>query len=399
MKLNNFQKAAVVALVLVISASTITKAQDKPIAPTPPMGWMSWFPFIDKINEKVIMETADAMVKTGLRDAGYKLLQLDDGWMAAKRDKEGRQYADTSRFPHGMKYLADYLHARGLKIGIYSSNGKQTCAGYPGSYNNEELDAKTYAAWGIDYLKYDACGEKEGHADRELHTRMSKALKATGRPIMFEICIFSSGTTHLWGAEIADMWRTGGDIVKFIDKNPTVTYKNWYENLDQLLGKAASAGNGHWNDPDNLIVGYPRNNQQTYDEQKAQFSLWAVAAAPLILGNDVRNMPADIKNILLNKEIIAVNQDPKAKAGTRIQSDVQKDVWLRQLSDGSKAVVIFNKQTTAAQISINFSDIGTAKKANIRDLWSHTNKGTFTNAYTAQVAPHGVVMIKLTDKK
>lgn len=395
--MKKLQKA--LALLFVGLISITANAQNKPITTTPPMGWMSWFPFIDKIDEKVIMETADALVKSGLRDAGYKLLQLDDGWMAAKRDKEGRQYADTSRFPHGMKYLADYVHARGLKIGIYSSNGKQTCAGYPGSYNNEELDAKTYAAWGIDYLKYDACGEKEKHTDRELHTRMSNALKATGRPIMFEICIFSSGTTHLWGAQIADMWRTGGDIVKFIDKNPEVTYKNWYGNLNQVVGKEAYAGNGHWNDPDNLIVDYARNNKQTFEEQKAQFSLWSTVAAPLILGNDVRNMSADAKTILLNKEVIAIDQDKAGKQGTRVVADDQKEIWVKPLSDGSKAVVLFNKQDKAAQLSINFSDINTPKKAKVRDLWEHANKGVFTDAYSAQVAPHGVVMLKLTESK
>ena len=388
-------KKPIIALAFIVSISFAAKAQDKPITSTPPMGWMSWFPFIDKINEKKIMEVADAMVKSGLRDAGYKLLQLDDGWMAAKRDKEGRQYADTSRFPHGMKYLADYLHARGLKIGIYSSNGTQTCAGYPGSYNHEEFDAKTYASWGIDYLKYDACGEKENHTDRELHTRMSKALRATGRPIMFEICIFSSGDTHLWGAEIADMWRTGGDIVKFIERTPEVTYKNWYENLDQVVGKENYAGNGHWNDPDNLIVDYPRNNKQTYEEQKAQFSLWSVVSAPLILGNDVRNMSEATKQILLNREIIAVDQDKATKPGSRVISDDKKEIWVKSLNDGSKAVVIFNKQDTEATLSLNFKYINATKKAKIRDLWSHSDKGTFTDAYSAKIAPHGVVMIKL----
>ncbi len=271
----------------------------------------------------------------------------------------------------------------------------QTCAGYPGGYNHEELDAQTYAAWGIDYLKYDACGEKEKHTDRELHTRMSKALQATGRPIMFEICIFSSGTTHLWGAEIADMWRTGGDIVKFIERTPEVTYKNWYENLGQVVGKENYAGNGHWNDPDNLIVDYPRNNKQTYEEQKAQFSLWSVVSAPLILGNDVRNMSEATKQILLNKEIIAVDQDKATKPGSRVISDDQKEIWVKQLNDGSKAVVIFNKQDTEATLSLNFKDINATKKAKIRDLWSHSDKGSFTNAYSAKVAPHGVAMIKL----
>lgn len=392
-------KKTAIALTLLCALSLSTQAQRKAITTTPPMGWMSWFPFIDKIDEKKIMEVADAMVSSGLRDAGYKLVQLDDGWMAAKRDKEGRQYADTSRFPHGMKFLADYLHKRGLKIGIYSSNGSQTCAGYPGSYNHEETDAKTYAAWGIDYLKYDACGEKEKHSDRELHTRMSNALQATGRPIMFEICIFSSGKTHLWGAEIADMWRTGGDIVKFIERTPEVTYKNWRENLEQVVGKENYAGNGHWNDPDNLIVDYPRNNKQTYDEQKAQFSLWAVVSAPLILGNDVRNMSADTKKIILNKEIIAVDQDKATKPGSRVFADEQKEIWVKQLNDGSKAVVVYNKQDAPATLSVDFKEIGIGPKAKVRDLWEHANKGTATNTYSAQTAAHGVIMIKLTEAK
>jgi alpha-galactosidase len=389
-------KKAIIAIAFVAGLSFTTQAQYKAISKTPPMGWMSWFPFIDKIDEKKIMDVADAIVASGLRDAGYKLLQLDDGWMAANRDAQGRQYADTTRFPHGMKYLADYVHARGLKIGIYSSNGMKTCAGYPGSYNHEEADAQTYAAWGIDYLKYDACGEKENHTDRELHTRMSKALQATGRPIMFEICIFSSGTTHLWGAEIADMWRTGGDIVKFIERTPEVTYKNWYTNLNQVVGKENAAGNGHWNDPDNLIVDYPRNNKQTYEEQKAQFSLWAVVSSPLILGNDVRSMSVATKDILMNKEIIAVDQDAATKPGSRVLTDDKKEIWVKQLNDGSKAVVLFNKQDAETTLTLNFKDIGAAEKVKIRDLWAHANKGTFNSSYSAKVAPHGVTMIKLT---
>jgi alpha-galactosidase len=392
-------RKSIIALAFITGVAFTAKAQYKAITKTPPMGWMSWFPFIDKIDEKKIMEVADAMVKSGLRDAGYKLVQLDDGWMAAERDAEGRQYADKTRFPHGMKYLADYVHASGLKIGIYSSNGMKTCAGYPGSYDHEEKDAQTYAAWGIDYLKYDACGEKEKHTDRELHTRMSKALQATGRPIMFEVCIFSSGTTHLWGAEIADMWRTGGDIVKFIERTPEVTYKNWLTNLKQIEGKENYAGNGHWNDPDNLIVDYPRNNKQTYEEQKAQFSLWAVVSAPFILGNDVRSMSAATKDILLNKEIIAVDQDEATKPGTKMLSDDKRDIWVKQLKDGSKAVVLFNKEDTDATLTLSFKDIGAAEKAKIRDLWAHANKGTFTGTYTAKVAPHGVAMIKLVAVK
>lgn len=396
--MNKVQKIFTV-LFLLGSISNISIGQSNLIAPTPPMGWMSWFPFIDKIDEKTIMEVADAMVSNGLRDAGYTYLQLDDGWMAARRDKDGKQQADSIRFPRGMKYLADYVHSKGLKIGIYSSNGKTTCAGYPGSFNYELLDAKTYAEWGVDYLKYDACGDKEGRSDKELHTKMSNALKATGRPIMFEVCIFSSGDTHLWGSEIADLWRTGGDIVKYIDKNPEVTYMNWYENLNQVIGKDRYAGNGHWNDPDNLIVDYPRNNKQTMEEQKAQFSLWSIIAAPLFLGNDVRNISPEVKKILLNKEVIAVNQDKAGISGFKVISDNNMEIWVRPLHDGTKAVVLFNKTDSNSQLSVKFSEIGMSKKVKVRDLWKFSNKGVFTDLYKVKVPPHGVVMIKLTNNK
>lgn len=392
------QKPIIIVFFFIGFISNSIKGQVNSVAPTPPMGWMSWYPFVDKIDENKIMEVADAMVNSGLRDAGYTLLQLDDGWMASSRDKDGKQIADTVRFPRGMKFLADYVHSRGLKIGIYSSNGKQTCAGYPGSYNNEELDAKTYAEWGIDYLKYDACGDKEGHSDKELHTRMSIALKKTDHPILFEICIFSSGETHLWGAEIADMWRTGGDIVKWIDKNPEVTYQNWYENLNQVIGKESYAGNGHWNDPDNLIVDYPRNNKQTFEEQKAQFSLWSIIAAPLILGNDVRNMTPEARIILLNKEVIAINQDKAGKQGIRIKSDDQMEIWVKQLHDDNKAVVLFNKKESSAKLTVNFAEIDMSQKVKVRDLWECSDNGVFTDLYSANVASHGVVMIKLKNK-
>ncbi|RNI35797.1 glycoside hydrolase family 27 protein [Hanamia caeni] len=382
-------------LVFFLSPSSI-KAQQNGLALTPPMGWSSWYPFVDTINEKKIMETADAMVSTGLRDLGYTILQLDDGWMAKTRDENGRQFADKKRFPHGLKFLADYLHARGLKLGIYSSAGATTCAGYPGSYGHEELDAKTYASWGIDYLKYDACGNKEGHSDKELFTRMGNALKATGRPVIFNLCIFYSDTTHLWGAALGNTWRTGGDIVKFIEKNPEVTYQNWYSTLEtQVLGKEKYAGPGHWNDPDNLIVGYARNNKQTLAEQQAQFSFWSLLAAPLFLGNDVRNMPPEIKKIITNKEVIAINQDKEGKQGTRIVSEKNYEIWVKPLSDEAKAVILFNKTNSSLKIQLKKNDLDMQGKLKMRDLWRHANQGLLKKSFTAKVAPHGVVMLKI----
>jgi alpha-galactosidase len=387
-------------IALIINSSCVSLyAQNNDLALTPPMGWSSWYPFVDTINEKKIMETADAIVSSGLRDAGYTILQLDDGWMAKVRDEKGRQFADKTKFPRGMKFLADYLHERGLKLGIYSSAGATTCAGYPGSYNHEELDAKTYADWGIDYLKYDACGKKEGHSDKELFTRMGNALKKTGRPIIFNLCIFYSDTTHLWGATLGNTWRTGGDIVKFIEKNPEVTYDNWYSTLQtQVLGKEKYAGPGHWNDPDNLIIGYARNNRQTLAEQQAQFSFWVLLSAPLFLGNDVRYMPDEIKKIITNPEVIAVNQDKEGRQGTRIISEDNYEVWMKPLSDGAKAVVIFNKTNSTAKIKLNRTDVDMQGKLKVRDLLKHANKGSFKKHFSAAVPPHGVVMIKVSQR-
>jgi len=355
--------------------NTTATAQGNGLTLTPPMGWSSWYPFVDTINEKTIMQTADSIVSKGLRDAGYTILQLDDGWMAKVRDSKGRQYADTARFPRGMKFLADYLHARGLKLGVYSSAGATTCAGYPGSYDHEEIDAKTYAEWGVDYIKYDACGKKGGHTDKELFSRMAKALTSTGRPIIFNICIFYSPDTHLWGASIGNTWRTGEDIVKFIEKNPDVTYENWYNTLQtQVLGKEKYAGPGHWNDPDNLIVGYARNNKQTLDEQRAQFSFWALLAAPLFLGNDVRNMSPEIKAIVTNAEVIRINQDKDGKQGSRVVSSTDYEVCMKLLSDGSKAMILFNKSNAKKTIKLNWSDINEKGKLRVWNSWKQSGR-------------------------
>lgn len=383
-------------LVVLTTGSLSATAQKNGLAQTPPMGWSSWYPFVDTINEIKIMQTADAMVRTGLRDAGYTILQLDDGWMARERDAEGRQYADKARFPHGMKFLADYLHARGLKLGIYSSSGATTCAGYPGSFDHEKQDAATYASWGIDYLKYDACGKKDGHGDRELFSRMSQALQSTGRPIIFNLCIFYGKDTHTWAGAIGNSWRTGEDIVQYIEKNPVVTYENWYHTLQtQVLGKESYAGPGHWNDPDNLIVGYARQNRQTLEEQKAQFSFWALLAAPLFLGNDVRNMPDSIKNILTNREVIAVNQDQLGKQGTRIFDAKAYEIWMKPLADGCKAVILFNKTTAPQKIRLEGRDINIKGKFGVRDLWAHADRGTHKKSFSASLAPHGVAMFRL----
>jgi len=395
----NSPKLLILVITLISLVNTSCRTQQDIIAPIPPMGWMSWYTFIDDINEELIIEVADAMVSTGLRDAGYNLLQLDDGWMAMERDKEGRQFADKERFPRGMKFLGDYLHARDLKLGIYSSAGTETCEKYPGSFGYEEIDAKTYAEWGVDYLKYDACGEKEGKTDKELYLKMSKALKATGRPILYEVCIFYSDTNHLWAGEVGDMWRTGGDIVKYIKTTPEVTWQNWYENLYQVVGKEDYAGNGNWNDPDNIIVGYPRNNKQTWEEQKSQFSFWSLIAAPMLLSVDVRSLTPEIESIILNKEVIAISQDKAGIQGKIIKSDDNHEVWAKNLEDGSKAVIMFNKKDTDSELTFSLSDVNETGNYKVRDLWEHADKGIMTDSYSSMAAPHGVVMIKISEEE
>lgn len=374
---------------------TTSSTNDQQLAYLPPMGWSSWYPFIDKINEKMIMETADSIVSKGLREKGYTILQLDDGWMAGQRDKDGKQYADPVRFPSGMKFLADYLHERGLKLGIYSSSGALTCAGYPGSYNHEEIDAKTYAEWGIDYLKYDACGEKGGNSDPVLFARMGNALKNTGRPIIYNICIFYSDTTHLWGRDLGNTWRTGGDIVKYIERSPEVTWKNWYENLQQVIGKEKFAGHGHWNDPDNLIVGYARNNKQTLAEQRAQFSFWSVVNAPLFLGNDVRNMPKEIYDIVTHDELIAINQDRAGIQGKAMERNNQYEIWMKPLSDGSRVLLLFNKTDGPLQVNVDLKHTGLAKKKlRIRDCWEGKDLGKFKKKISLQVESHEAKVLR-----
>jgi alpha-galactosidase len=302
-----------------------------------------------------------------------------------------------------MKYLADYIHAKGMKIGIYSSAGKTTCAGYPASFGREQIDAIHYAEWGIDYLKYDGCGEKEGVDDITLYRRMRDALKGTGRPILYNICRFYAGDSHLWGDTVGNMWRTGGDIVTYIGQNPAVTWKNWFDVLTgQLLGKERFAGPGHWNDPDNVIVGYPRNNLQSMAEQRSQFSIWAIEAAPLILACDVRKVGPDIKTILLNRDVIAVNQDSLGRAGSRVRFDQtggrKVHIFVKQMKDSSRAVVLFNENQSTSAATLTWKDLGwsAGAVADVRDLWKHEAMGPAKDSITVSVAGHDAIMLRLT---
>ncbi len=358
------------------------------------MGWNSWNAFHCHVSDDMIRGMADAMVSSGMKDAGYEYVVIDDCWQVS-RDAAGNIVPDKDQFPNGIKALADYVHSKGLKFGIYSDAGTQTCAGRPGSAGHEYQDAIQYAAWGVDYLKFDWChtGKDSGKASAEWsYATMRDALKASGRPILFSICEWGSNKPWLWAGDIGNMWRTTGDISDCWDCDKHGL--SFVSIVDAENGLETYAGPGHWNDPDMLEVG---NGKMTNTEYRAHLSLWALLAAPLIAGNDLRNMSAETKEILTNKEVLAVDQDPAGIQGHRVKSDAGCEVWSKQLKDGSRAVVLFNRRSSATDISFSWEDIGYPPhvSATVRDLWAHKDLGKFDGKWVASVPSHGVVMIKV----
>ncbi len=373
------------------------------VALTPPMGWNSWNAFHENINEQQIRQVADVMVSSGLRDAGYIYLNLDDKWMDDNgRDSSGKLVGDNVRFPSGMAALAKYVHDRGLKFGVYGDRGTETCAHYnaktqaqSGSYGKEQIDAQTFASWGVDYLKYDNCaiapGRDNDKAQEEDYRAMGNALKAAGRPILFSICAWDAKP---WMPDVGHIWRSTFDIgVCFSGCD------EWYRNIDEIIDENNQtvdyAGPGHWNDPDMMVVG----KGLTYDEDVSHFSMWALMAAPIILGNDIRSMSDQTRRILTNEEVIAVNQDPAGVQGRRVVDNGDLEVWMKPLCnlDGpEKAVILFNRSPRAAEISVAFSAIGLSGTATARDLWAHEDLGEHNGSFSAQVPSHGVVMVKIT---
>ena len=306
------------------------------LALTPPMGWNSWNTFQTNISEKLVKETADKMVSTGMKDAGYIYLVLDDGWMSKERDKDGNLVADPQKFPHGMKVVADYVHSKGLKFGLYNCAGTLTCAGYPGTRGYEYQDARLYASWDIDYLKFDWCNT-EGINAKEAYTTMSKALKTAGRPIVFSLCEWGTNKPWEWAAPVGHLWRTTGDISAQFDsvKNEgTWTSNGAMYIVDMQVGLQKYAGPGHWNDPDMLEVG----NGMKESEDRAHFSMWCVLAAPLIAGNDITKMSRATQAILTNKDAIAINQDALGAEGSRYKKTDGLEIWVKPLSNNDWAV-------------------------------------------------------------
>ena len=367
------------------------------LAKTPPMGWNSWNKFACNVSEDLIRQTADAMVSSGMKDAGYQYVVIDDCWQV-ERDANGNIVADGKRFPSGIKALADYVHGKGLKFGLYSDAGTKTCQGRPGSRGYEFQDARQYAAWGVDYLKFDWCDTSTQDA-RSSYELMRAALDGSGRAIVFSICEWGTSKPWLWANGVGNLWRTTGDIsdrwegkVKW--PNGDCCSNGMTEILDEQVGLASYAGPGHWNDPDMLEVG---NGGMTVTEYRAHFSLWAMLAAPLIAGNDLRDMKPEIRDILTQKEVIAVDQDEAGKEGRRVWKDGNLEVWSKPLQDGSRAVVLFNRGTEDKKISVEWQDLGYPShlSAKVRDLWQSKDLGDYKGTFSASVGPHSVVMVTI----
>jgi alpha-galactosidase len=370
-----------------------TAQQNKPAA-LPPMGWNSWNHFRDKVDDASVRAQAEAMVSSGMRDAGYTYINIDDTW-EGERDAKGN-IQTNSKFPD-MKALADFVHNKGLKLGIYSSPGAKTCAKYEGSLGHEMQDAQTYAAWGIDYLKYDLCGlnavmkaaptpEAAHQIMIDAYIKMRDALRSTGRPIVYSLCQYGVDAVWEWGASVGgNLWRTTGDIS---DK-----YARMAEIGFGQAGLGRFAGPGHWNDPDMLEVG---NGGMTTDEYRTHMSLWAILAAPLLAGNDLSTMKPETVALLTNKDVIAVDQDAAGKQGDRVSAEGPIEVWARTLADGSKAVGIFNRHQLPLTAHVDFRSLGYSGAVKAKDMWQGLDLGRIDLAYTVKVPAHGVVFLKVS---
>ena len=357
---------------------------DNGVARTPPMGWNSWNHFGCDVSAQLIRETADAMAANGLRDAGYQYVVIDDCWQVA-RDARGRLVADSLRFPGGMKPLADYVHARGLKFGLYTDAGRRTCQGRPGTYGSEDLDARTFAEWGVDYVKEDWC-YAEGLDAPTQYAKFRDALARAGRPIVFSLCEWGSAAPWEWGPATGNLWRTTGDIED--------TWNSMLALLDISGQHASAARPGAWNDPDMLEVG---NGGMTDDEYRAHFSLWVIMAAPLMAGNDVRALSPATRDILTNREVIAIDQDSLGVQGTLVSERTPElQVWMKPLKDGGRAVVLLNRSALQTVISASWWRLRISGPARVRDLWTHADLGAFTERFSATVPAHGVVMVPVT---
>lgn len=386
----------------------IANSQNSPeILSTPPMGWISWNLFEGNINEKLVKEIADALVSTGMKEAGYEYLILDDLWHGG-RDENGNIYPDPKKFPSGMKALADYVHNKGLKFGIYTDIAEYTCAGMPGSFGYEEQDAKTYAEWGVDYIKCDYC-----HAPQDLwtaidrYTKFIKAVRAEKPDMVFAICEWGQRAPWLWGKEVGgNLWRTTWDMRDTWEHHKYDGGHNGImEDLDRQVGLERFAGPGHWNDPDMLVIGLQGKGKSasndgaagcTVAEYEAQMGLWCLLSAPLLVTCDIRNMDEDTKRILTNKELLEVNQEKLGKQASRIWKEGVTEIWAKELSDGSYAVGLLNRDDEKnREISLDLKMLGFKKPVKARDLWEHRDLGVFSGAIKVEVASHECKVLRI----
>ncbi|MFF7202815.1 NPCBM/NEW2 domain-containing protein [Streptomyces sp. NPDC008141] len=384
-----------------VAAAPVTGAEPAPAAPqvddaqalTPPMGFNNWNSTHCRaeFNESMVKGIADLFVEKGLKAAGYEYVNLDDCWALPERNAEGKLVPDPVRFPNGIKAVADYVHSKGLKFGIYTSAGTKTCneAGFPGALGHEYSDARQFADWGVDYLKYDNCNNQG--VDAELrYTTMRDALRATGRPILYSICEWGENKPWEWAKGVGQLWRTTGDISDHWGSMLSI--------MKQNLPLAPYAGPGHWNDPDMLEVG---NGGMTDTEYRSHFSMWSVMAAPLLIGSDLRKAPASAFEILGNREVIAVDQDPLGKQGTVVSSEGGRWVVAKEMQDGSRTVALFNESGAPQRIATTAKAVGlpSAPAYRMRDLWKHSDTNT-AGTIAATVPAHGTVLVRVSvDRK
>jgi alpha-galactosidase len=398
-------KKYILAILLINVAQGFSQKYET-LCPSPPMGWNSWNTFQTKIDEKLVMETADMLVSSGMKDAGYIYLVLDDGWMTMERDpKTGDLVADPEKFPHGMKALADYVHAKGLKFGLYNCAGTKTCAGYPGTRGYEYQDARLYASFTIDYLKFDWCNT-EGINAKEVYATMSRAIRAAGRPIVFSLCEWGTNKPWEWASGLGQLWRTTGDIYPVFDGIKIMG--NWHANgimtnvdLQDTLNRFA--GPGHWNDPDMLEVG----NGMSSSEDRTHFSIWCMMAAPLIAGNDIRKMKDTTRATLLNKNVIAIDQDPLGIQGFKFTDIDSLQTWFKPLNKGEWAVCFLNRSSRKKPLLFNWKNKDITDpvshlslRANLINyklfnVWTKMDEGTTEKDLNAVVLPHDVLMFRL----
>jgi alpha-galactosidase len=385
--------ASLFCALLLSAAPAFSQTQ---LAATPPMGWNSWNHFANRVTDADVRSAADTLVSTGMRDAGYVYVNVDDTWQG-KRDAGGVLHTNE-RFPD-MKALGDYIHSKGLKFGIYSSPGAKTCGGYAGSLGHEAQDAKMYASWGVDFLKYDLCSFQDNlHKVQAEHPndpnaannlmiaayrKMGDALKATGRPILYSLCQYGVDQPWKWGPGLgANMWRTTDDIDDSYGRMIAIGFSQ--------AGLSKYAGPGHWNDPDMLEIG---NGKMTSDEYKTHMSLWVILAAPLLAGNDLSKMTETDKSFLMNKDAIAIDQDSLGKQGDRLYESGDLDVWTKPLSGGRVAVGLFNRSWSVREVSVDLAQIGFKNGGSVRNVWEKKDLGHRSGVVTETLPKHGAALL------